>query len=102
MLQVRGVLSQLKGQIPLNEVDFYEVIGQGSFGSVYKGKYKNKTVAIKKLKPGLFRARQELEKFCREIQILCELDHPNVVSYFFLSFLFFLFFFYFYFFIYLF
>jgi len=81
MLQVRGVLSEIKGQIPLSEVDLYEVIGQGSYGSVYKGKYHNKTVAVKKIKPGIFRARHELEKFCREIQILCELNHPNVIGF---------------------
>jgi len=81
MLQVRGVLSELKGQIALSEVDLYEVIGQGSYGSVYKGKYRNQTVAVKKIKPGIFRARHELEKFCREIQILCGLNHPNVIGF---------------------
>ena len=36
--------------IPENEVVKECVVGEGGFGKVYKGKYQNQTVAIKKIK----------------------------------------------------
>jgi len=48
---------------------------------VYKGKYKNQTIAIKKLRPGALKAKSDIEKFCREVKILCDLKHANVISF---------------------
>ena len=59
-----------------------EKIGEGTYGVVYKGKNKktNKTVALKKI-----RLESEEEGVpstaIREISLLKELQHPNIVGY---------------------
>ena len=60
-----------------------EVIGQGAFGTVYRGRKEDTgaIVAIKRI--SLAEATPEGGVPCnviREISLLRELDHPNVVS----------------------
>ncbi|KAA8543889.1 hypothetical protein F0562_021934 [Nyssa sinensis] len=52
-------------------------IGQGGYGSVYKGEMLNKTVAIKKLHPHNMQGQLE---FQQEVQVLGKLQHPHLVT----------------------
>ncbi|XP_059559143.1 serine/threonine-protein kinase 36 isoform X6 [Myotis daubentonii] len=57
-----------------------EMIGEGSFGRVYKGrrKYSAQVVALKFI-PKLGRSEKELRNLQREIEIMRGLRHPNIV-----------------------
>ncbi|XP_059660732.1 U-box domain-containing protein 33-like [Cornus florida] len=52
-------------------------IGQGGYGSVYKGEMLDRTVAIKKLHP---KNMQSLSEFQKEVQVLGRLQHPRLVT----------------------
>ena len=57
-----------------------EKIGEGSFGKVYKGrrKYTGQIVALKFInKKG--KSRKEIRSLRLEIDILRELNHPNII-----------------------
>nr|XP_033800675.1 serine/threonine-protein kinase 36 isoform X2 [Geotrypetes seraphini] len=58
-----------------------EVIGEGSFGRVYKGrrKYSGQIVALKFI-PKVGRPEKELKNLQREIEIMGGLKHPNIVQ----------------------
>jgi serine/threonine protein kinase len=56
-------------EIDPNEIEINHILGDGSFGTVYKGYCRQKAVAVKKLiKQDL--NEKELEDFRREIEIL--------------------------------
>eukprot|EP00186_Timspurckia_oligopyrenoides_P000180 CAMPEP_0182445108 /NCGR_PEP_ID=MMETSP1172-20130603/3349_1 /TAXON_ID=708627 /ORGANISM="Timspurckia oligopyrenoides, Strain CCMP3278" /LENGTH=1157 /DNA_ID=CAMNT_0024640817 /DNA_START=148 /DNA_END=3621 /DNA_ORIENTATION=+ len=55
-------------------------IGEGAFGTVHKGRFKNKTVAVKVLNRKMMRNKQVIKEFKSEIGIMCQLDHPNVIK----------------------
>ncbi|GLC74942.1 hypothetical protein PLESTF_001575500 [Pleodorina starrii] len=58
-------------------------IGQGQFGSVYRGVYAGKSVAIKLL-PKMFlgdASPADVETFIQEAAVLSGVDHPNVVKF---------------------
>ncbi|OAY75725.1 U-box domain-containing protein 33 [Ananas comosus] len=52
-------------------------IGEGGFGSVYKGFLRNTTVAIKKLHPESLQGQSE---FQQEVAVLSRVRHPNLVT----------------------
>uniref|UniRef100_A0A5F8GTI9 Serine/threonine-protein kinase 36 n=1 Tax=Monodelphis domestica TaxID=13616 RepID=A0A5F8GTI9_MONDO len=58
-----------------------EMIGEGSFGRVYKGrkKYSAQVVALKFI-PKLGRSDKELRNLHREIEIMRGLRHPNIIQ----------------------
>ncbi|XP_020647678.3 serine/threonine-protein kinase 36 isoform X1 [Pogona vitticeps] len=58
-----------------------EMIGEGSFGRVYKGrrKYSALVVALKFI-PKVGRSQKELKNLQREIEIMRGLHHPNIVQ----------------------
>ncbi|NXU49421.1 STK36 kinase, partial [Turnix velox] len=58
-----------------------EVIGEGSFGRVYKGRRKHsaQVVALKFI-PKLGRSEKELKNLQREIEIMRGLHHPNIIQ----------------------
>ena len=54
-------------------------IGSGNFGSVYRGTFRSKTVAIKEIKV----AADSAAASCRtEVEMMHRLHHPNVVQFF--------------------
>jgi serine/threonine protein kinase len=64
--------------IDFQDVDVGEQIGMGSYGVVYRGKWKSIDVAIKKFINQKLDERRMLE-FRAEMALLSQLQHPNVV-----------------------
>uniref|UniRef100_A0A8K9XTP0 Serine/threonine-protein kinase TNNI3K n=1 Tax=Oncorhynchus mykiss TaxID=8022 RepID=A0A8K9XTP0_ONCMY len=68
-------------QLQLSDLEFNEIIGSGSFGKVYRGKCKNKVVAIKRYRANTYCSKSDVDMFCREVSILCRLNHPCVIQF---------------------
>ena len=65
----------------LRELSIGSQIGNGSFGTVYRGRWRGTDVAVKKLSCGAQAgALQAAEDFRSEIAMLGMLRHPNIVS----------------------
>jgi serine/threonine protein kinase len=60
-----------------SEIQKGELLGMGSFGKVYSGKFRGKQVAIKELHHGTVTG--SLREFMNELNINCSLRHPNTV-----------------------
>ncbi|XP_040041238.2 serine/threonine-protein kinase TNNI3K isoform X2 [Gasterosteus aculeatus] len=71
--------SQFHLQLP--DLEFNEIIGSGSFGRVYRGKCRNKTVAIKRYRSNTYCSKSDVDMFCREVSILCRLNHPCIIQF---------------------
>uniref|UniRef100_A0A4X2L7F8 Serine/threonine-protein kinase TNNI3K n=1 Tax=Vombatus ursinus TaxID=29139 RepID=A0A4X2L7F8_VOMUR len=67
--------------LQLSEIEFHEIIGSGSFGKVYKGRCRNKIVAIKRYRAHTYCSKSDVDMFCREVSILCRLNHPCVIQF---------------------
>uniref|UniRef100_A0A5F8HD78 TNNI3 interacting kinase n=1 Tax=Monodelphis domestica TaxID=13616 RepID=A0A5F8HD78_MONDO len=67
--------------LQLSEIEFHEIIGSGSFGKVYKGRCRNKMVAIKRYRAHTYCSKSDVDMFCREVSILCRLNHPCVIQF---------------------
>uniref|UniRef100_A0A183BKD9 Protein kinase domain-containing protein n=1 Tax=Globodera pallida TaxID=36090 RepID=A0A183BKD9_GLOPA len=80
ILQLRGELRSAH-HLSLLDVELKEPIGNGSFGKVYRGVYRGKTVAVKRYKVVAFGAKTEVDMFCREVSIVSHLKHPNIVAF---------------------
>mmetsp|Transcript_6895 Transcript_6895/g.14210 ORF Transcript_6895/g.14210 Transcript_6895/m.14210 type:complete len:1258 (-) Transcript_6895:1935-5708(-) len=66
-------------EIAPHDILIQEEIGRGGFGTVYKGRYHGKRVAVKKIHPQTVKSRKAIEEFQREIGVLCRLRHPNIL-----------------------
>ena len=63
--------------IPENEIEKMESIGEGAFGKVYKGKYKENIVAIKKIK--LEEKSQEIfDSLLNEIKVIHKAQNSDI------------------------
>ncbi|XP_072273110.1 serine/threonine-protein kinase 36 [Pyxicephalus adspersus] len=64
----------------MEEYHVLDLIGEGSFGRVYKGRkrHSGEVVALKFI-PKVGRSEKELRSLKREIQIMKDLCHPNIV-----------------------
>lgn len=67
-------------EIPYEELVFEAKLGEGTYGVVYKGKWRHTTVAIKELKVSEMKEKL-LTDFRNEISIMGRLRHPNVILY---------------------
>ncbi|KAK2828532.1 hypothetical protein Q5P01_019566 [Channa striata] len=65
----------------MNSYHVLEMVGEGSFGRVYKGrkKFTGQVVALKFM-PKVGRSEKELRSLKREIEIMRGLNHPNIVQ----------------------
>src|SRR5437764_13268448 len=58
-------------------------LGSGAMGTVYRAKHKSSgdRVAVKLMSPALGTSEQARARFVRELDILKQLSHPNIVRY---------------------
>ncbi|GMU20313.1 MAG: hypothetical protein AMXMBFR13_04100 [Phycisphaerae bacterium] len=68
--------------IAIGGYDLEQEIHRGAQGVVYRGTHlqSGRTVAIKILKEGPFAGPRDRARFEREVQILSQLNHPNIVA----------------------
>lgn len=65
----------------MGDIHIGSVIGTGTFGQVYKAKWKGVTIAIKKL-PSSCLSSDLMKEFRKEVSIMRSLTHPNVLQFF--------------------
>eukprot|EP01091_Cochliopodium_minus_P010683 TRINITY_DN2887_c0_g1_i1.p1 TRINITY_DN2887_c0_g1~~TRINITY_DN2887_c0_g1_i1.p1 ORF type:complete len:307 (+),score=56.44 TRINITY_DN2887_c0_g1_i1:33-923(+) len=70
--------TSLDAVIPLNAIVMDKVIGQGSYGKVYRGNYFGEIVAVKQIK---LLSEEHKEFLKREIYILSQLSHLNIMKF---------------------
>ncbi|KAK3016297.1 hypothetical protein RJ639_007617 [Escallonia herrerae] len=77
-VQIVKIFTEKELRTATNEFKESNIIGQGGFGTVYKGTLANNTmVAIKKSK---VIDQSQIEQFVNEVIILSRINHPNVVK----------------------
>ncbi|MDR2757293.1 MAG: serine/threonine protein kinase [Planctomycetaceae bacterium] len=66
----------------LGEYEFYERIGQGGMGMVYRARHRllDRIVAIKLLRNSVLDNSGGIERFLREIRLCGQLLHPNIIK----------------------
>ena len=74
----------LLGLRQVTGVEIVGKIGEGGFGTVYKGKMGEKFVAVKELKEEMGEGEgegEQFQEFQRECFMMSKLDHPNLVKF---------------------
>ena len=66
-------------KVDYTEIKKTKLIGKGKFGKVYKAIWREKTVAVKILNESKNIKKDVLIEFVREVQIMSDLRHPNVL-----------------------
>ncbi|KAJ9140942.1 hypothetical protein P3X46_031531 [Hevea brasiliensis] len=69
-----------------SDLEYIEELGSGTYGTVYHGKWKGSSVAIKRIKPSCFiegslKEVQLVADFWKEAHMLGQLHHPNIVAF---------------------
>nr|CCA23126.1 protein kinase putative [Albugo laibachii Nc14] len=70
----------LSRQIAYDEFTFLRMLSKGAFGEVWLGQLEDRHVAIKRLLPERSHICSNLEEFAAEIRLMCNLNHPNIVT----------------------
>ena len=68
----------------LSDFNIEKQIGKGNFASVYlvKSKISNKVYAMKEIKAERYSNESQRKEVQKEIKLLENLDHPNIITYF--------------------
>jgi serine/threonine protein kinase len=79
--QVNQLLQGKGGELLLGSYVLLERLGEGGAGQVFKARHQkmNRVVAIKLVRKELLTDAEVVARFYREIQIVSQLDHPNIV-----------------------
>ncbi|KAF2355167.1 Protein kinase domain, partial [Trinorchestia longiramus] len=67
-------------RVQFEDIELRSILGRGAFGEVYAAKYQDSFIAVKKLRIQQV-SKKIRQSFIDEIQILCRLEHPNVVKF---------------------
>lgn len=68
-----------KFEVAPYEVQYGPQVGSGGFGVVYKAKFRNETVAVKKIHGHALSNASSVREFISEVAVLCNLRHPNIL-----------------------
>eukprot|EP00644_Phytophthora_capsici_P016651 jgi/Phyca11/122066/e_gw1.47.95.1 len=68
-------------RIAFDELTFLRMLSKGAYGEVWLGQLETRHVAIKRLLPEKCQFTASLEQFAGEIQLMCTLQHRNIVSF---------------------
>ncbi len=76
-----GPLCRWPGFPVLGNYDIQDAIGEGGMGTVFRALHRSmqRPVAVKILPPHLMQDEQAVARFHREMQVVGQLDHPNIV-----------------------
>jgi len=66
--------------IDKSDLEMFDVIGNGSFGNVYKGYWRSRDITVAVKKVGIIGTTRSDKQFFREIKIMAGLNHPNIIS----------------------
>ena len=80
---LRGrIQSQLSTYLDIEDLVLYKPpIGNGAYGTVYKGRYRGLDVACKVLKNQDLMTEEDLDLFKREVNMFETIRHPCIVNY---------------------
>ncbi|CAK9299063.1 unnamed protein product [Gordionus sp. m RMFG-2023] len=70
-----GTIIPFVEQIEFSELNIFEIVGHGTYGTVHKAIWKHKVVAVK-----MFEDKMEKKSFISEIQQLSRVNHPNIIK----------------------
>ncbi|MGL4594227.1 MAG: serine/threonine protein kinase [Thermoguttaceae bacterium] len=78
---IRAAYDDLMQSRQLGEYEYYELLGSGGMGNVYRGMHRllGRSVAIKLLNRKILNCAGGTERFLREIRLAGQLLHPNIV-----------------------
>ena len=81
LLKYSGVIIANHGSLAVN-YDIDRKIGSGTFGKVYEVTYRplNQKRAMKVVKKDTINYQDDAQKFLKEIEMLTQLDHPNIIK----------------------
>ncbi|KAG6620329.1 TKL protein kinase [Phytophthora cinnamomi] len=68
-------------RIPVDRVERGELLSRGGFGEVYRGRYRDQTVAVKTLLPSTRKDMNHIEAFLSEIKLMATMEHPQIVQF---------------------
>ena len=70
-----------KFEVMPHEVRMDHLVGSGGFGVVYKGMFRNRVAAIKKIHAHALRNPASIAEFQSEVAVLCTLRHKNILEF---------------------
>eukprot|EP01035_Chromulina_nebulosa_P040201 gene40201-54362_t len=79
---LQNIPNRVRAVFDVQDCEFSDVkfLRSGSNATVYVGYRRNKFVAIKMLKPQIKNRQIAVQEMLFEMQILCKLSHPNIIT----------------------